>query len=381
MPAIEMKAANFPIHPVHLHDKDDFDPTYVYTTTSTKKVEKKVIIGMDCEMCLTTKGNEVTRVTLVDFRGETLLDELVRPPNPIINYLTRWSGITEERLRHTTTTLETIQKILLQIIDSNIILVGHSLECDLHALRLAHPYVIDTSVIYNHTRGPPSKPSLKWLTYKWLDRRIQVGTDGHDSAEDATACVDLLKLKCKKGLEFGLFNTDFEMIFSRFKRKGIDSAVVNSGRAGSQNFGDGVRTCTNVESDEEVVTNILEALEIEHNFVWSRMRGIELAAGDNDDEESIPSSPIELEPALTAFDANLRRLWEGLPRCTALIVVTGTGNKKEMRRLNANRRQSEQGAQDEGHDQASIAWTDGDDQDYMNAIDKTRNGLGFVAIK
>src|SRR5277367_6168797 len=106
--------------------------------------------------------------------------------------------MTEERLLNTTTTLASIQASLVQIIDSHTILVGHSLECDLQALKLAHPHVIDTSVIYQHSRGPPYKPSLKWLAQKWLNRKIQQNLSGHDSAEDAKTCIDLVKLKLQK---------------------------------------------------------------------------------------------------------------------------------------------------------------------------------------
>jgi RNA exonuclease 1 len=75
--------------------------------------------------------------------------------------------------------------------------------------KFAHPYVIDTSVIYQHPRGPPYKPSLKWLAQKWLSKDIQIGDSminesnkesiGHDSEEDARACAELLKLKMEKG--------------------------------------------------------------------------------------------------------------------------------------------------------------------------------------
>lgn len=52
--------------------------------------------------------------------------------------LTQWSGITEELLRPVTKTLADAQSALLGIVDSDTILVGHSLENDLRALRLAH---------------------------------------------------------------------------------------------------------------------------------------------------------------------------------------------------------------------------------------------------
>ena len=286
--------------------------------------------------------------------------------------------MTEERLMNTTTTLSTIQAALLQIIDSDTVLVGHSLECDLQALKLAHPHVIDTSVIYQHSRGPPAKPSLKWLAQKWLKRKIQDNSiTGHDSAEDATACIDLLKLKLHRGKEFGLFNVDQESIFTRLKRRGIESAVVEYGTRGNAFYGESVRTCISAESDEEVVDGILEAVGTGHGFVWSRMKDVEKTAKWKDNDESITSEE-EMMASLERFDANVLRLWEGLPPCTALMVITGTGDPREMSRLFAKKRRDEAA---KGGGNGQIKWTDEESQIYTLAVDKARTGLGFISIK
>jgi RNA exonuclease 1 len=75
-----------------------------------------------------------------------------------------------------------------------------------------HPWVIDTSLIYQHPRGPPYKPSLKWLAQKWLSKEIQVPhplvdgevVGGHDSEEDARTALELLHIKMEKGECFSL---------------------------------------------------------------------------------------------------------------------------------------------------------------------------------
>jgi RNA exonuclease 1 len=273
-----------------------------------------------------------------------------------------------------------IQDSLVQIIDTNTILVGHSLECDLQALKMAHPHIIDTSVIYQHSRGPPYKPSLKWLAQKWLKRKIQDNVAGHDSAEDAKTCIDLLKLKVQKGKDFGLFNVDTESLFARLKRRGIDSAVIEHGNRRGGFYGDKVRTCIPAETDAEVVDGILEALQTNHGFVWSKIKDIEIAARWKDfNSEDVP--PVEMELALLQLDANLKTLWEKLPPCTALMMITGSGDPREMSKLFAKRRTYESELKVKKWDDIEVKWMDADVQAYTLAVDKARTGLGFVAIK
>ena len=96
-----------------------------------------------------------------------------------------------------TTTLADVQKKLLDILTPRSILVGHSLNSDLTALKITHPFIIDTALIFPHPRGPPLKSALKYLAQKYLNREIQKGHGttgpgaGHDSIEDARTCLDL----------------------------------------------------------------------------------------------------------------------------------------------------------------------------------------------
>lgn len=94
------------------------------------------VLGLDCEMCLTEDGSELARLSLVNQRGEKVYDKLVKPKKPIIDYLTRFSGLTEEILKDVTTTLEDVQKDLSELIDYQTILLGHSLESDLKVLKV-----------------------------------------------------------------------------------------------------------------------------------------------------------------------------------------------------------------------------------------------------
>jgi len=84
-----MRNAGYPIHPLHEEGVPDLDVVYTPYDTEPSN-NRKTVIGMDCEMCKTEQGSEITRVTLVDYQGNTLYDELVKPVNPIIDYLTTY---------------------------------------------------------------------------------------------------------------------------------------------------------------------------------------------------------------------------------------------------------------------------------------------------
>ena len=84
----------------------------------------------------TTNGSELARVTVVDTNKEIVLDDFVLPEHRVLDYNTEFSGITEATLRHITRRLSDVQRKLLALFDADTVLVGHSLESDLHALKV-----------------------------------------------------------------------------------------------------------------------------------------------------------------------------------------------------------------------------------------------------
>ncbi|EPQ12730.1 RNA exonuclease 1 like protein [Myotis brandtii] len=103
------------------------------------------IYALDCEMCYTTSGLELTRVSVVDSALRLVYDTFVRPDRDIVDYNTRFSGVTAAHLAHTSTSIRDVQAALLTLFNAHTILIGHGLQSDLLALKLIHSTVLDTS--------------------------------------------------------------------------------------------------------------------------------------------------------------------------------------------------------------------------------------------
>ncbi|XP_063200758.1 RNA exonuclease 5 isoform X2 [Chroicocephalus ridibundus] len=171
---------------------------YVCTGCDKQRTDSSPLFGLDCEMCLTAKGNEVTYVSLVDARGQCLLNELVKPQSEVVNYRTSFSGITEEMLLPVKTSLSDIQTRLKKILPRDAVLVGHSLNNDLQALEMIHPSVIDTSLLFARTGNRRFK--LKFLARAVLGKEIQCEEMvGHDPAEDARTALELAQFFIEQG--------------------------------------------------------------------------------------------------------------------------------------------------------------------------------------
>ena len=64
---------------------------------------------------------------------------------------------------------------------------------------MMHPYVIDTSVIFNKSGERWRKPKLQALALEFLGLKIQLEASGHDSAEDSISSLKLVQLKLSHG--------------------------------------------------------------------------------------------------------------------------------------------------------------------------------------
>lgn len=188
----------------------------------TKQGYKKIsasspMFSVDCEMCETDVANrELTRISIVDEFENTILDTLVKPEGRITDYVTRWSGITPDMMEGVTTTLGDVQKAIQSLLPPDAILVGHSLEHDLQAMKMTHPFCLDVGHVLNYTNSNTEfRNSLKNLTELFLGAQIQ-SEFGHCSYEDAWAAMRLAQLKLEKGLMFG--NVSFGWKYSEYAK-------------------------------------------------------------------------------------------------------------------------------------------------------------------
>ena len=280
----ELKMHNYPL-------SLDLFPEFLHTTATSSYS----MLAVDCEMCSTKEGLELTRVSIVDAMKNVVYDKLVKPSNPIINYNTQFSGITEEMLRSVENTLQSVQSDILNIIGSNTILMGHSLENDLKALGIIHKRVIDTALLFSHKSGTLYKPSLRWLTSSYLKQTIQSSHEGHCSIEDAKAVVDLVTLKASKGMNFG--RNEFDSISTAFSDK--KSIVIEK---------------------EDYDFSLLK----ENDFIVIKSGKI-----DDFNETSVGSQ----RDVIKQIDAEIESIYNSLPNNSLFLVCSPVGNRKEFSRL------------------------------------------------
>ncbi|KAM9858576.1 RNA exonuclease 1 homolog [Aulostomus maculatus] len=194
-----MGAPGCQVFKLHVHDSISLEGFVATAPRPPTDMSCAGVYSLDCEMCYTIHGLELSRVTVVNSSLQVVYDTFVRPVNEVIDYNTRFTGIGVEDVKGNCTSLTEVQKTLLSFVSANTILIGHGLEKDLCALKLLHMTVVDTSVVFPHRLGPPYKLTLNRLTAEYLRRIIQERVCGHDTAEDAAACMELMLWKIKDG--------------------------------------------------------------------------------------------------------------------------------------------------------------------------------------
>lgn len=205
-------------------------------TPANPELKVEYAVCFDCEMGYTVYGLELVRLTATSWpTGEELLDILVRPKGEILDLNSRYSGVwpqdiadaepykateaskpaeksssvdaapaTERRKFKIVKSPEDARDLLFSLITPDTPLVGHGLENDLNAMRIVHPTLVDTVLLYPHRLGLPYRHGLKMLAARFLEKHIQLedaAAQGHDSAEDARTAGELARLKVKEEWE------------------------------------------------------------------------------------------------------------------------------------------------------------------------------------
>lgn len=149
----------------------------------------------DGSKVITKQGRQgLARVSAVDGAGRVLLDDYIVQTEPIVDYLTRFSGIKQSDLdpvtsHHNLVPLRLAYLKLRCLADRGVIFIGHGLAKDFRVMNLAvnKQQVADTSELWSQ-RGQ-RKASLRFLSHYILQQRIQ--GEVHDSIEDSRMALAL----------------------------------------------------------------------------------------------------------------------------------------------------------------------------------------------
>ena len=74
---------------------------------------------------------------MIDVDLNVVYERIVLPDYQIIDYNTRWSGLTESSFKNCNIKINDVQRDLLNLFNKDSILIGHSLESDFKALKVS----------------------------------------------------------------------------------------------------------------------------------------------------------------------------------------------------------------------------------------------------
>jgi len=139
-----------------------------------------------------------TTTTTNNRSGIPFIDDYIAIPEPIIDYLTLFSGIHPGDLdrsssRHTLVSLKVAYKKLWLLLNLGCVFVGHGLPKDFRTINIHVPkrQVVDTVDLF-HLRRYQRKLNLRFLAWLLLGEEIQTDVRaGHDSVEDARTALRL----------------------------------------------------------------------------------------------------------------------------------------------------------------------------------------------
>ncbi|GAA5974216.1 hypothetical protein JCM11641_003332 [Rhodosporidiobolus odoratus] len=160
--------------------------------------------------------------------GIPFIDEHIHTSEPVIDYLTEFSGIRAGDLdplnsRHTLVPLKVAYKKLRMLVDLGCVFIGHGLNKDFRIINIYIPpnQIIDTVNIY-HLPQRQRKLSLRFLAWAVLHSAIQADT--HDSIEDARTALQLYEHYQKLEAE-GTWEDTLEDVYREGKQTNFKAPV------------------------------------------------------------------------------------------------------------------------------------------------------------
>ncbi|GAA6028111.1 hypothetical protein JCM8097_001876 [Rhodosporidiobolus ruineniae] len=160
--------------------------------------------------------------------GIPFIDDHIHTSEPIIDYLTEFSGIRAGDLdpvnsRHTLVPLKVAYKKLRMLVDLGCVFIGHGLNKDFRIINIYIPpsQIIDTVNIY-HLPARQRKLSLRFLAWAVLHSAIQADT--HDSIEDARTALQLYEHYQKLEAE-GTWEETLEEVYREGKQTNFKAPV------------------------------------------------------------------------------------------------------------------------------------------------------------
>jgi len=189
--------------------------------------EESILTSTGSKVTLTEGRHALARVSVVHCRSDTvLIDDYVLPQEPVVDYLTRFSGINPGDLDPSSSsshnnshralvTMRTAYLKLRVLVDRGCIFVGHGLDKDFRMLNMFVPpsQIIDTVMIFRQEKS--RMISLRFLANYLLGRDMQ--QDTHDSIEDAKMAYQIY-LEATRLKREGLFHQVLRDIYD-FGRK------------------------------------------------------------------------------------------------------------------------------------------------------------------
>jgi len=197
---------------------EGYAPTFTALSPGEPTLQAGALVAIDAEFVAVTR--EVTRVgargkTIVvkparlalarvsclrgdgPMAGVPFIDSYIQQAEPVVDYLTRFSGLVPGDLdpsvtRHYIETMKAAYLKLRQLVDAGAVFVGHGLKTDFEVINLVVPsdQIIDTvNLFWIEGQRRISLRFLAWhLLNQSMSNRMQ---DTHDSIEDARTALEL----------------------------------------------------------------------------------------------------------------------------------------------------------------------------------------------